>query len=143
MRREQLQAAARQKVAATLAQSNARNRVYGGQSSEGRKPGGPRRSRGKGTSKPTPAQDVEQEGAKAMVKPATSTASNLPEGKYYDFLLLFLYTSLPLLSFLLPHFPSSYLTIFISPSVYFLLPSFGSLFLVQFLPCFILLKSKL
>jgi len=85
MRREQLQAAARQKVAATLAQSNARNRVYGGQSSEGRKPGGPRRSRGKGTSNPTPAQGVEQEGAKAMVKPATSTASNLPEGELQTF----------------------------------------------------------
>ena len=141
MRREQLQAAARQKVAATLAQSNARNRVYGGQSSEGRKPGGPRRSRG--TSNPTPAQGVEQEGAKTMVKPATSTASNLPEGKYYDLLLLFLHTSLRVFSFLLPHFSSSYLAIFISPSVYFSLPSFGSLFLVQFLPCLILLKSKL
>lgn len=85
-RKQELQEAARQKVAAVLAQSNVRNRVYGGQSTGGRKAGGPRRSRGTSTSKPTPVQGIEHEGAKTTVKPATSAASNLQEGKYYNLL---------------------------------------------------------
>ena len=81
-RKEELQEAARQKVAATLAQSNVRNRLYGGQSTEGRKASRPRRSRGTSTSKPAPVKGIEFEGAKTVVKPATSAASNnQQEGK--------------------------------------------------------------
>lgn len=78
-RKEELQEAARQKVAATLAQSNVRNRVYGGQSTEGRKAGGPRRSRGTSTSKPAPVQGMELEGANTTVKPPAFAASNQQE----------------------------------------------------------------
>jgi len=84
-RKQELQEAARQKVAAVLAQSNVRNRVYGGQSTGGRKAGGPPRSRGTSTSKPTPVQGIEHEGAKTTVKPATSAASNLQEGELQTF----------------------------------------------------------
>jgi len=94
-RKQELQEAARQKVAAVLAQSNARSRVYGGQSVEGRKAGAPRRSRGTSTSKTTPLQGIEHEGAKTTIKPATSAASNLQEGKYYNCLLLSLPSSPP------------------------------------------------
>ena len=154
-RKEELQEAARQRVAATLAKSNARNRLYGGQSSEGRKAGGPRRPRGTSTSKPTPVQGIEHEGAKTTVKPAT-TASNMQEGKYYDFFLPFLPASLPLpsppsaLSPLSPLFPRvrtvpSSLPISLSSCV----PLFTSrylrlvvCFLFTFYIALILLKSK-
>ena len=94
-RKEELQEAARQKVAATLAQSNVRNRLYGGQSTEGRKASRPRRPRGTSTSKPAPVKGVEFEGAKTMVKPATSAASDQQEGKCCDFVPLLVLPSLP------------------------------------------------
>ncbi|XP_078347160.1 kinesin-like protein KIF19 [Oculina patagonica] len=84
-RKEELQEAARQRVAAALAQSNSRNRVYGGQAAEGRKAGGPRRSKGTINSKPTPVKGIEHEGGKTTVKPASSAASNLQDGDLQTF----------------------------------------------------------
>ncbi|KAJ7362099.1 Kinesin-like protein kif19 [Desmophyllum pertusum] len=85
-RKEELQEAARQKVAAALAQSNTRNRVYGGgQGTEGRKAGGPRRSRGTGIPRPAPVQGTEHEGGKTTVKPAMSAASNPQDGELQTF----------------------------------------------------------
>lgn len=121
-RKEELQEAARQRVAAALAQSNTRNRVYGGQGTEGRKAGGPRRSKGTIISKPTPVKGIEHDGGRTTVKPANSAASNLQDGKYHDwFTILSLGFSLPpppshssfhlFLPFFLPFFFPSFLSI--------------------------------
>ena len=116
-RKEELQEAARQKVAATLAQSNVRNRLYGGQSTEGRKVSRPRRPRETSTSKPAPVKGIEFEGAKTMVKPATSAASDQQEGKCCHFVPLLVHPSLPSPPLLLSHYLRS-------PFRYFL-ASFG------------------
>lgn len=76
-RKEELQEAARQKAAAALAY---RNRLYGGQNTEGRKPVGPRRSRGSSLTKPQSKPGAEQDGKKAAMKPTLTSASNLQEG---------------------------------------------------------------
>ncbi len=94
-RKEELQEAARQRVAAALAQSNTRNRVYGGQATEGRKAGGPRRSKGTINSKPTPVKGIEHEGGKTTVKPASSAASNLQDGKYHDWFMILSFEIFP------------------------------------------------
>lgn len=144
-RKEELQEAARQKVAATLAQSNVRNRVYGGQSTEGRKAGGPRRSRGTSTSKPAPVQGMELEGANTTVKPPAFAASNQQEGRYYDFFRPLVLPSRPYPpsppSFSTP-LPPCCRTIFTHPSVTLSLRSVGIFFFVKFLPCFNTYKSK-
>ena len=140
-RKEELQEAARQKVAATLAQSNARNRVYGGQGTEGRKAGGPRRSRGTSTSKPAPVQGTELEGAKTTVKPPAFAASNQQEGRYHGFLLLLVLPSLPSLSTLLFHSPPRLLSHYVNSP---LLSRFVRLvfFFVKLLICFNISKIK-
>jgi len=81
-RKEELQEAARQKAAAALAR---KNRLYGGQNTEGRKPLAPRRSRGVSLSKPTTVQSSEQDGKKTAVKPAAPAASNPLEGELQTF----------------------------------------------------------
>ena len=79
-RKEELQEAARQKAAAALAQ---KNRLYGGQNTEGRKPVGPRRARGTSIPKPTAVQGAQQEARKTTVKPAPVSAASKPlEGEY-------------------------------------------------------------
>lgn len=81
-RKEELQEAARQKAAAALAY---RNRLYGGQNTEGRKPVGPRRSRGSSLTKPQSKPGAEQDGKKAAMKPTLTSASNLQEGELQTF----------------------------------------------------------
>ncbi len=127
-RKEELQEAARQRVAAALAQSNSRNRVYGGQATEGRKAGGPRRSKGTINSKPTPVKGIEHEGGKTTVKPASSAASNLQDGKYHDWFTILSFEIFPPSS---P--PASLSPSFPLPPSLTSTPSFFSFYLLFFL----------
>lgn len=80
-RKEELQEAARQKVAAALAQSNTRSRMYGGHGTEGRKAVRTRRSRGTSLSKPV----SDTESGKPIGKPSVSAASNPQDGEVQTF----------------------------------------------------------
>lgn len=80
-RKEELQEAARQKVAAALAQSNTRSRMYGGHGTEGRKAIRTRQARATSLSKPI----SDTESGKTSAKPSVSAASNPLDGEVQTF----------------------------------------------------------
>lgn len=97
-RKEELQEAARQKVAAALAQSNTRSRMYGGHGTEGRKAIRTRQARATSLSKPI----SDTESGKTSAKPSVSAASNPLDGKCFMCFMIFFHLWFTPQVFLLP-----------------------------------------